>query len=159
MNHSSPSDTAIAGRSKTDPCPPGLAALFHLPTPVLAFDRNSGRLLLWNQALERLSGYTAKDFPALEDCLKTMFSDYYDPRAELPLLFANLAPNAHKRCLMICRARTGEVLNLEAVVWDSPADANEFSISGEAWLFPKNCRLVQLNTAPPEARQLPSCCG
>ena len=156
MNHSSPSDTAIAGRSKTDPCPPGLAALFHLPTPVLAFDRNSGRLLLWNQALERLSGYTAKDFPALEDCLKTMFSDYYDPRAELPLLFANLAPNAHKRCLMICRARTGEVLNLEAVVWDSPADANEFSISGEAWLFPKNCRLVQLNTAPPEAMKLNS---
>ena len=152
MNHSDFPDTATsAEQPEIAPYPPGLAALFYLPAPTLAFDRDSGRMLLWSQALERLSGYAAEDFPTLEACLKTMFSSYYDPRAELPLLFANLAPNANKKCLMTCRTRSGEVLNLEAVVWDAPANTTELSGSRGDALFPKNCRLIQLNAASPDS--------
>ena len=120
----------------------------HLPLPIIAFERGSGRFLLWNQSMERLSGYTAQDLPTLNACLEVMFAEYCDPMAELPLLFANLPPGSGKRCLLACRSRERERLNLEAVVWDMPLTATAALNSEPSIPSAGSCRIVQFTAAP-----------
>ena len=156
VNHSRSTSVAPpSGASEDIPHFPGLATLFYLPLPAFAFDRDTGHILLWNQALERLSGYTAQDVSTLNACLEILFRDYYDPRSELPLLFSNLAPGSDIRCRVGLRSHAGDRLDLEAMFWDSPShkDSPVIPANGSE-LFPERCRIVQFG-APLVANQTP----
>lgn len=129
---------------------PGLAVLVHLPQPTLAFERGTNRLLLWNSALQELSGHNGQGFTDLEACLKTIFNDYGEPEPDLSGLFGKIPPGRDQRFTMACRENSGRRLTLEATVWDAPAQ-NDTPNS----LFPQNCRIVQFSPIiTPEGSQL-----
>ena len=132
---------------------PGLAALLHLPQPTLAFERITRQLLLWNPALEELSGHEGQTFPDFEACLETMFDAAAPPKLALDGLFSEISPGRTRRFTVACQARSGERLNLEATVWDAP-DQEEPSLN---MLFPRHCRIIQFSPAmAPDGGQLES---
>ena len=129
---------------KSIPDAPGLAALLHFPQPILAFEQTTGGLLLWNSALEKLSGYDAQSFVDMNSCLKALCVDYEapDPGADF---FADLSPKRSKQFFMTCRSRSGARLSLETTIWDTPAQEEPTSDSNRTALFPPHCRIVQFS--------------
>ena len=126
----------------------GLRHFEDYPVPTLAYDVPSKRIIFWNLALSRLTGYEAREFPVVTGFIDALLCYLETREVYKQILNIPLGEGELQRSPVTCAGKDGRNYFAELQIWQ-PRNSD----------YPDNCRvlhLLSLSSADPMVEYLQS---